>query len=173
MKNVTRLFTDMSEIRRRFHSSLMMSIDRETALHTQHRWSRPTLRTDPRFITPVRHPEVTSAGLTRGSLAMKLFHRSEPPIWAEISVAAPRTDGIRPQCREASVYCWYNGQWKCSGELAARCECRDRWHSHRQPTRAYGKAEASVRTTGPTVSRTIAIDDIHGCSTSLEALIDG
>ena len=38
----------------------------------------------------VRHSEVTSAGLTGGSLAMKLFHRSEPPIWAEMSVAAPK-----------------------------------------------------------------------------------
>jgi hypothetical protein len=54
------------------------------------RWSRPMWRTSVRFATPVRHPGVTSAGLTGGSLAMKLFHRSEPPIWAEMSVAAPK-----------------------------------------------------------------------------------
>ena len=40
---MTRVFTDMSEIRFRFHSSLMMSIDPETALHTQLRRSRSGL----------------------------------------------------------------------------------------------------------------------------------
>ena len=50
----------MIQIRFRFHSTQVMSIDPKAALQTLLRWSRPMWRTRIRFPAPVRHAAAAS-----------------------------------------------------------------------------------------------------------------